>query len=75
MHLYSVTLQPPSGINKALYGNFSGPKAQEILVSKGKYLEIMRPDEATYIQIIYKWYFLNLYWSYLFRGKLVTVLS
>lgn len=48
MHLYAVTLQPPSGINKAIYGNFSGPKAQEILVAKGKILEIMRPDEQTY---------------------------
>lgn len=29
----------------AAYGNFSAPKAQEIVVSRGKVLELLRPNE------------------------------
>jgi len=29
----------------AAYGNFSGPKAQEVVVSRGKVLELLRPNE------------------------------
>lgn len=29
----------------AAYGNFSGPKAQELVVSRGKVLELLRPNE------------------------------
>ena len=47
MHLYSLTLQNSTSIIKAIYGNFSGPKALEIVVSRGKTLELMRPDENT----------------------------
>lgn len=47
MHLYALTLQKPTAVNKAIYGNFSGSKAQEIVVSRGKFLELLRPDEAT----------------------------
>jgi len=46
MHLYSLTLQQPTAINKAIVGNYSGnPKVQEILISKGKILELLRVDE------------------------------
>lgn len=37
----------------AVYGNFSGPKAQEIVVSRGKVLELLRPDDAGKVQTIY----------------------
>ena len=47
MHLYSLTLQQATAINKAIIGNFSGTKTQEIIVAKGKYLEILRADEST----------------------------
>lgn len=47
MHLYSLTLQQATAIQKAIYGNFSGPKAQEIVVCKGKYLELLRPEESS----------------------------
>ena len=40
MNLYSLTLQKSTGINQAVYGSFSAPKAQELVVSKGKHLEI-----------------------------------
>lgn len=33
-HFYSLTLQKASSINQAVYGNFSQPKAQEIVVSR-----------------------------------------
>ncbi len=46
MYLYSLTLQPPTAISKAIYGNFSGPKAQEICVAKGRILELFRADET-----------------------------
>lgn len=36
----------------AVYGNFSGPKAQEIIVSRGKVLELLRPDDTGRLQTI-----------------------
>lgn len=42
-----MTLQRGSGITHAIHGNFSGGKVQEILVSRGKSLELMRPDTNT----------------------------
>jgi splicing factor 3B subunit 3 len=47
MNLYSLTLQPATGIQKAIYGNFSGTKAQEVVVSKVKHLELWRVTEQT----------------------------
>ena len=39
-------------LQRAIYGNFSGPKAQEIIVSRGKVLELLRPDESGKMQTI-----------------------
>ena len=36
----------------AVYGNFSGHKAQEIVVSSGSVLELLRPDEAGHMQTV-----------------------
>ena len=47
MFLYNLTLQRATGITIACHGNFSGTKQQEIVVSRGKTLEIMRPDPNT----------------------------
>ncbi|XP_050527513.1 splicing factor 3B subunit 3 isoform X1 [Daktulosphaira vitifoliae] len=47
MYLYNITLQRGSGITHAIHGNFSGGKVQEILVSRGKSLELLRPDTNT----------------------------
>lgn len=44
MHLYNLTLQPPTAITHAVAGNFSGSRAQEIIVSRGTRLELLRPD-------------------------------
>ncbi|XP_014663548.1 PREDICTED: splicing factor 3B subunit 3-like [Priapulus caudatus] len=47
MFLYNLTLQHATGITHAVHGNFSGSKQQEIVVSRGKILELMRPDANT----------------------------
>jgi len=52
LHLYSFTLQKPAGITNAIFGNFSEPKAQEIVVSRGRILELLRPDENGKVQTI-----------------------
>lgn len=44
MHLYNLTLQPPTAITHAVVGNFSGARQQEIIVSHGTRLELLRPD-------------------------------
>ena len=52
MFLYNLTLQKGGGIQAAVYGNFSAPKAQEIVVSRNKVLELLRPDESGKMQTI-----------------------
>lgn len=47
MHLYNLTLQPPTAITQAIVGNFSGARQQEIIVSHGTRLELLRPDPQT----------------------------
>ena len=47
MFLYNLTLQRATGITHAIHGNFSGTKQQEIVVSRGKILELLRPDQNT----------------------------
>lgn len=47
MYLYNLTLQRATGITQAIHGNFSGSKVQEILISHGKSLELVRPDPNT----------------------------
>ncbi|KFM25355.1 Splicing factor 3B subunit 3 [Auxenochlorella protothecoides] len=52
MYLYNLTLSRASAITSAIYGNFSAPKLQEIIVSRGKVLELLRPDENGRMQTI-----------------------
>lgn len=40
MYTYSLTLSEATSITKAIIGNFSGTKAQEVVVAKGKILQI-----------------------------------
>jgi len=47
MHLYNLTLQPPTATIQAIVGNFSGARQQEIIVSHGTRLELLRPDPQT----------------------------
>lgn len=53
MYLHNLTLQKSSVINHVVYGNFSSPKAQELLVSKDKILELLRPDDNGKIQTVH----------------------
>lgn len=50
--LYQLTLQRASAITHAVYGNFSAPKAQEIVVARYKTLELLRPDDSGKVQSI-----------------------
>jgi len=52
MFLYGLTLQRAGAITQACYGQFSGEKKHEILVARGKILELLRPDEAGKVQSI-----------------------
>lgn len=47
MYLYNLTLQRATNISHCVAGNFSGQKKLEIIVSRGKILEILSPDETT----------------------------
>lgn len=47
MYLYNLTLQRSTAITHAVHGSFSGTKAQEVLISRGKSLELLRPDPNT----------------------------
>lgn len=47
MYLYNLTLQRATGIIQAVQGNFSGGKQQEIIIARGKVLEIVKPDPNT----------------------------
>ncbi|KAG9446439.1 hypothetical protein H6P81_012567 [Aristolochia fimbriata] len=52
MYLYNLTLQRATGVVCATNGNFVGGKSQEIVVARGKVLDLIRPDENGKIQTI-----------------------
>ena len=47
MFLYALTLQRPTAITAVIHGNFSGSKTQEILLARGRLLELYRLDVNT----------------------------
>lgn len=48
MHLYNLSLVPPSNITAACVGQFSGTRTQEIVVCRaGTRIELLRPDAGT----------------------------
>ena len=47
MHLYNLTLQTPTASHQAIVGNFSGARQQEIILSHGTRLQLLRPDIQT----------------------------
>ena len=53
MHLYHLTIQKPTAITMAISGSFSAPKAQEILVARGKVLELYHQDKNFRLQLVY----------------------
>ncbi|CAI0443010.1 unnamed protein product [Linum tenue] len=52
MYLYSLTLQRATGVVAAINGSFSGGKSQEIVVARGKLLDLLRPDDTGKLQTI-----------------------
>jgi hypothetical protein len=50
--LYSLTLQKPGAIHMATFGNFSAPKAQEVIICRGNRLELHRMDEMGRLQTV-----------------------
>nr|XP_010937208.1 spliceosome-associated protein 130 A [Elaeis guineensis] len=53
MHLYSLTLQRATGVVCAINGSFVGGETQEIVVARGKTLELLRLDDAGKIQTLH----------------------
>ena len=47
MDLYNLTLQPLTATTQAIVRNFSVAQQQEIIVSHGTHLELLRPDAQT----------------------------
>ncbi|KAF3786388.1 Splicing factor 3B subunit 3 [Nymphaea thermarum] len=52
MYLYSLTLQRATGVVCATHGSFVGGKTQEIVVARGKVLDLLRPDDTGKLQTI-----------------------
>ncbi|SBT81027.1 splicing factor 3B subunit 3, putative [Plasmodium malariae] len=50
--LYHLTLQKPTAITRTVYGNFSNPRAHEIIVAKGQVLELLRADKQGKLNLI-----------------------
>jgi splicing factor 3B subunit 3 len=50
--LYNLTLSSATAIYHAVYGNFSGPRQQEIVVSRGKILQLLRPNPVGQVQVL-----------------------
>lgn len=49
----SKILRSFSMMQAAIYGNFSAPKVQEVVVSRGKLLELLRPDDEGTVQVVH----------------------
>lgn len=48
MHLFHLTLSPAGAVSQGLVGSFSGAaKVQEILLTSGTSLSVLRPDAST----------------------------
>eukprot|EP00850_Spirogloea_muscicola_P004391 SM000019S04935 [mRNA] locus=s19:136527:142578:+ [translate_table: standard] len=52
MYLYSLTVQRATGVAVAVHGNFGGTKEVEIVVARGKVLELLRPDGGGKVQSV-----------------------
>lgn len=46
LYLHSMRIQRPGAISQAVYGNFSAPKAHEIVVGRGNMIELLRPSAS-----------------------------
>ena len=51
MHLLALTQQYATAIHSACYGSFSKPGAQELIVSKGRILELYSIDDGSFKRV------------------------
>ena len=55
MYLYATTLQQATAITHCIYGSFTQPEQEELVVAKGKILELLKVDEETgKLQLVYR---------------------
>ena len=55
MYLYSITLNETTAINLSIYGSFTKPDQHELVIAKGKILEMYKVDEETgQLRLIYR---------------------
>ena len=55
MYLYSTACHQATAITQAIYGSFTKPNQEELVVAKGKILELLKVDEYTgKMQLIYR---------------------
>ena len=55
MYLYSLTLNQTTAINFSIYGSFTKPNQHELVVAKGKILEMYKVDEESgKLRLIYR---------------------
>lgn len=55
MFLYSLTLSQATAINHSIHGSFTAADQSEIVVAKGKIIELLKPDETDgTLQLIYR---------------------
>lgn len=52
MHLYSLTLNHATAINQSCSGSFSSPKADEIVVAKGKIIQLLRVESTGKLEVV-----------------------
>lgn len=55
MQLYNFTIQKPSAVVEAICGNFSSTKAHEIVIARGRILELQRPNENGKLISVLSW--------------------
>ena len=53
MHLYHLTLQKESCVNSMCFGSFTGPKKQEIVVSRGRIVDLVNIDDDGKVNTIH----------------------
>jgi splicing factor 3B subunit 3 len=54
MFLYSLTLNQATAINHSIQGSFTEPEQNELVLAKGKIIELLRPDDEGTLQLVFR---------------------
>lgn len=55
MYLFATTLQQATAITHSIYGSFTQPDQEELVVAKGKILELLKVDDETgKVKVVYR---------------------